>query len=94
MSDEGHLTILDEREVLLHASNDFCPHLRELGRAIRVRWPETMHILAALAVIVRYRTDQRVIVIDYLAVPDDTDTNGADACLLEVGRLKIYGYEV
>ena len=66
-----------------------CPDFREDGGIFCVFPAKAMNLRTPVVVVVRLGLNEGVEGIDYLAVPNDNDTNRADAAALVVGGLKI-----
>ena len=70
------------------------PHFGEDWSIFCVLTSQTMYLTAPIIIIVGLRLDQRIERIHDLTIPDNHNTNGADAGPLIIGSLKIYSSKV
>ena len=64
----------------MHLLHRLRPHVRKLRRVIGVVEMQAVHFAATRVVVVRYRTDERIVVIHYLAVFDDDQPDALPIC--------------
>ena len=76
---KGHFSVLDVWEILMYLAHRLRPYIRELGRTIGIVKMQSIYFAAAGIVVVRYRSDERVVVIHYLAVFDDDQSDRTNA---------------
>ena len=77
--DERHFSVLDVWEILMYLALSVHPYIRELGRTVGVVQMQSVHFATARIVVVRYRSDERVEIIHYLAGLDDDQLDRTNA---------------
>ena len=77
--DERHFSVLDVWKILMYLALSVHPYIRELGRTVGVVKMQSVHFATAGIVVVRYRSDERVVVIHYLPVLNDDYSNRTNA---------------
>ena len=74
-----NFSVLNIWEILMYLALSVHPYIRELGRIVGVVKMQSVHFATARIVVVRYRSDERVEIIHYLAVFDDDYSNRTNA---------------